>query len=75
MTLDLIFFSTLLRLVIWTLDNSMNFDLFLLLIGIMTCFLDGPSIIMFNFGLDLLSLLIILKIKKKILPVILEKFL
>ena len=60
MTSNLIFFRALLRLVMWVLEDSMNFNLFSLLIGIMTCFLEGSFVVIFNFGLDLLLLLIIL---------------
>ena len=37
----------------------MNFDLFSLPINMMSCFLDGPFVIMFNLGLGLPSLLMI----------------
>ena len=59
-TSDLISLSALLRLVIWTLDDSMNLALFSLLIGTITCFLDGPFIVMLIFGFGLLLLLITL---------------
>ena len=52
-------FSALLRLVIWMLNNSINFSLFLLFIETMTCFLDRSFIVMFCFGLDLLLPLMI----------------
>ena len=49
-TSDLILLSILLRLVIYKLELSINLFLFLMLIGIITCFLDGPLVIIFNLG-------------------------
>ena len=60
MTSNLIFFNTLLRLVICMLEDSMNLALFLLLMEIITCFLEELFVVMFNLGLGFLILLIIL---------------
>ena len=59
MTLNLTFFKTLLMLAIQSLEDSINLNLFSLLIEIMICFLDGTFVIMFIFGLSLPLLLII----------------
>ena len=59
MTSDLMFLRALLRLVIWELNDSINFVLLSLLIRIMTCFLKGSFIVIFNLGLELPSLLMI----------------
>ena len=59
-TSDLIFFNTLLRLVICVLEDFINLTLFSLLIGMITCFMEGLFIIMFNLGLGFPIILIIL---------------
>ena len=51
--------QSLIKISIWVLNTSINFDLFSLFMETMTCFLDRPFIVIFNLGLDLLSLLII----------------
>ena len=60
MTSNLIFFNTLLRLVIYTLEDFMNLVLFSLLIEIITCFLKRFFVIIFSLGLGLPILLMIL---------------
>jgi len=62
---DLIFFSFLLMLVIFLLKDAKNLTEFVLLMGIITCFLDRPLIVIlihsFSF-FDLLEVLWIFKI-------------
>jgi len=62
MILDLMSFSTLLILAMYLLDNTMNFDALVKLIGTSTCFLQGSLEVMLSFGkaLSFLGLLIIL---------------
>ena len=56
---DLMFFKFLFRLVTWILLSFMKEILLLLLIGTITCFLDGLFIVMLILGLDLPSPLMI----------------
>ena len=74
MTSNLIFFNTLLRLVICMLEDSMNLALFLLLMEIITCFLEELFVVMFNLGLGFLILLIILQILSILFVFCLRKF-
>ena len=46
MTSNLIFLSALFKLVICKLDVVMSFDLLLLLMGMIICFLEEPFIVM-----------------------------
>ena len=57
---DLMFFSTLLILVIYLPDKIMNFDALVKLIETSTCFLKCLLEIMLSFGLSFLGLLIVL---------------
>ena len=50
MTSNLILLSILLRLVIYELKLSINLFLFLMLIKIIICFLDGSLVVIFNLG-------------------------
>ena len=59
-TSDLIFFNTLLKLVICVLEDFINLTLFSLLIGMITCFMEGLFVIMFNLGLGFPIILMIL---------------
>ena len=59
MTSNLMFFKTLLVLVICELELFINLLALSKLIGIIICFLDGHFIVIFSLGLGLLSLLII----------------
>ena len=56
---DLMFFKALFKLVIWLLLFFIKLVLLSLFIGTMTCFLDGPFIVMIILGLDLPSSLMI----------------
>ena len=53
MTSDLIFLSDLTMLVMCSLKDIINLALLLLLMGAITCFLNGSLVVMFNLGLDL----------------------
>ena len=74
MTSNLIFFNALLRLVIYTLEDSMNLALFLLLMEIITCFLEELFVVMFNLGLGFPTLLTILWILSILFVFYLGKF-
>ena len=50
MTSDLVFLSTLFKLVTCKLDVVMSFDLLSLLIEIIICFLEGSFIVMLILG-------------------------
>ena len=65
MTSYLIFFNSLFKLKTWVLLYSINFVLLSLFIGTMTCFLNGPFMVMLILGFDLLSPLMILYIYLK----------
>jgi len=56
---DLILFKALLILVIQKLESFMKLTEFSIFIGTITCFLDGPFVVMFSFDFSLFSLLII----------------
>ena len=60
MTSDLMFFNTLLRLAMCSLEDSINLILFLLLIGMITCFLDGLFVVIFTLGFGFPTSLMIL---------------
>ena len=59
MTSDLIFLNALLILAICIIESFINFVLLLLLIETMTCFLNGPFIVMLSLGLGFSSSLMI----------------
>ena len=56
---NLIFLRALFRFKTWLLLSSMNFLIFSLFIGKMTCFLEEPLIVMLMYGLGLLLPLMI----------------
>ena len=58
--LDLIVLSILLMLTIYVLKEEINLSLFLLFIGMMTCFLERPLVVILIFDLSLSELLIAL---------------
>ena len=58
-TSDLVFHSKQLMLAIWSELFSMNFFMLLLLIGIITCFWEGPLVVIWMRGLGLGVLLMI----------------
>ena len=55
---DLIFFKALLILVTWELESFIKLLEFSKFIGTITCFLNRPFIVMFNFSFNLFSSLI-----------------
>ena len=57
---NLMFSNPLLRLAICLLKDSINLALFLLLIGMITCFLDSLFVVIFTLGFGFPTLLIIL---------------
>ena len=75
MTSDLMVFNALLRLAMCLLENSMNLALFLLLIRMITCFLDGLFVVIFILGFNFPTLLMILWILSILLAYNLEKHL
>jgi len=66
--------SALFKLVICKLDAVINFDLLLLLIGTIICFLEGPFVVMLILGFTFLELLIELWIFSIFFAEKLEKF-
>ena len=55
---DLIFLSALFKLVIYILDEAMNFDFFLSLMRIIICFLERPLVVILILGFIFPKLLI-----------------
>ena len=52
---DLMFFSALLMLAMLSSEDSMNFEEFSLLIGMITCLLDGPLVVILMRGFSFLG--------------------